>query len=140
MINSFRDQYFFLSNFYETPVEIEGFVYRNAEAAFQAQKTENPGAKREFTRLSASKAKAKGRRVQLRPDWNTAKDQVMYEVVRAKFEQNEALRIQLMATGAEDLEEENTWGDREWGTVNGHGQNKLGKILMRVRKELRVLG
>ena len=28
-------------------------------------------------------------------------------------------------------------GDRVWGTVNGVGENRLGKILMRAREELR---
>ena len=37
----------------------------------------------------------------------------------------------------EYLEEGNNWGDKVWGTVNGEGENNLGKILMRVRKELR---
>ena len=43
----------------------------------------------------------------------------------------------MIETGDEYLEEGNTWGDRIWGTVNGKGQNNLGKILMRVREELR---
>lgn len=29
--------------------------------------------------------------------------------------------------------EENNWGDKFWGTVNGVGENHLGKILMRIR-------
>ena len=36
----------------------------------------------------------------------------------------------------EHLEEGNTWGDTTWGTVNGIGENRLGRILMKVRKEL----
>lgn len=36
----------------------------------------------------------------------------------------------------EHLEEGNTWGDTIWGTVDGVGENRLGKILMRVRDEL----
>ena len=51
--------------------------------------------------------------------------------------QNAELRIKLLETGNEHLEEGNTWGDRIWGTVNGVGQNRLGKILMRVREELK---
>lgn len=138
MIKAFRDDYFFLSNFYVCPVQIGGFTYRNAEAAFQAQKTEVPGIRREFTRLSPSNAKAKGKRVKLRSDWEEVKESAMYEVVKAKFEQNPDLRELLLRTGDESLEEGNTWGDSEWGTVNGKGENKLGKILMQVRDELRV--
>lgn len=61
----------------------------------------------------------------------------MYEICKAKFSQNEELRNRLLATGDEQLEEGNTWGDRIWGTVNGIGENRLGNILMRVREELR---
>lgn len=61
----------------------------------------------------------------------------MYEICKAKFTQNEDLKAKLLATGNDILEEGNTWGDRVWGTVNGVGENRLGKILMRVREELR---
>lgn len=61
----------------------------------------------------------------------------MYEICKAKFSQNEELRDRLLATGDEYLEEGNTWGDRIWGTVNGICENRLGKILMRVREELK---
>lgn len=37
-ISSFRDEYRFLSNFYQWPFEYRGLIYPNAEAAFQAQK------------------------------------------------------------------------------------------------------
>ena len=70
-------------------------------------------------------------------DWDAVKTTYMYEIVKAKFMQNAELRIKLLETGNEHLEEGNTWGDRIWGTVNGVGQNRLGKILMRVREELR---
>ena len=34
--------------------------------------------------------------------------------------------------------EENTWGDRYWGTVNGYGENHLGIILMDIRAKLQM--
>lgn len=37
-IDSFRGQYFFLSNFFPAPVIYGGLTYQNNEAAFQAQK------------------------------------------------------------------------------------------------------
>ena len=61
----------------------------------------------------------------------------MYDICYAKFTQNEELKSRLLATGTHLLEEGNTWGDKIWGTVDGEGENHLGKILMRVRKELR---
>ena len=135
MINKFRGKYYFLSNFYETPVTWNGLTYLNNEAAFQSAKTFSD---REcFTNLDPSSAKKLGRKVQLRSDWENVKDDVMYEICKAKFSQNTELKKRLLSTGNEQLEEGNTWGDKIWGTVNGIGENRLGKILMRIREELR---
>lgn len=139
MINDFRGKYFFLSNFYEAPVTYKGITYRNNEAAFQAQKVSNFEKQKEFSNLNPSEAKKKGRHVRLRKDvdWDSVKTGFMREIVSIKFNQNEDLKIKLLATGDEHLEEGNTWGDKIWGTVNGVGENRLGKILMKVREELR---
>lgn len=61
----------------------------------------------------------------------------MYEICLAKFTQNENLKLKLLETEDAYLEEGNDWGDKEWGLVNGNGKNKLGKILMRIRDELK---
>ena len=137
MINDFRGQYFFLSNFYNAPVTWDGITYQNNEAAFQSAKLEDKKAREQFASLDPSSAKRLGRRVQLRPDWEQIKYRVMQEICYAKFTQNKDLREKLIATGDMYLEEGNTWGDRIWGTVNGQGQNLLGKILMGVRAKLR---
>ena len=39
VINSFQGEYFFLSNFFYSPVEFEGEIYPAVEHAFQAAKT-----------------------------------------------------------------------------------------------------
>lgn len=62
----------------------------------------------------------------------------MEEVVRAKFSQNPDLARRLVDTCPRELAEGNHWGDTYWGTVNGQGENHLGKILMKVREELRA--
>lgn len=136
MINEFRGKYYYLSNFYEVPVTYEGITYQNNEAAFQAAKVTDYNKRLAFSNLNPSQAKNKGRRVQLRHGWDAIKENIMYEVCKAKFEQNEELKRKLLDTGVQHLEEGNTWGDRIWGTVNGKGQNKLGKILMKVREGL----
>lgn len=139
-IDSFRGDYEFLSNFYESPVTYNGLTFRNSEAAFQAQKCEMPAIKERFVNMSASQAKKYGRQVLLRRDWELVKDDTMYEAVKAKFTQNKGLAEKLLATGNAYLEEGNNWNDTYWGTVRGVGQNKLGKILMQVREELRQGG
>lgn len=139
IINSFRNENYFLSNFYEAPVTYEGLTYQNNEAAFQAQKCIEPKEREAFTKLNPSEAKKAGRSVNLRKDWEQVKVSVMADIVKAKFEQNIDLAKKLLDTGDAYLEEGNDWGDRIWGTVNGIGANHLGKILMDVREYMRTL-
>lgn len=136
-IKEFRNEYYFLSNFYEAPVTYEGITYQNNEAAFQAAKVTTEKERMKFSTLNPSEAKKLGRRVNLRKDWEDVKIQVMKDVVLSKFTQNDDLREKLLATGSTYLEEGNTWGDRIWGTVDGVGANNLGKILMEVRELIR---
>ena len=138
-IQEFRGEHFFLSNFYEAPVTYQGLTYGSNEAAFQAQKCLSEAERLEFTALRPSDSKRRGRKVQLRPDWEQVKLGIMEDIVRAKFTQNEDLRAMLLATGDAVLEEGNSWNDTFWGIIRktGRGQNHLGRILMRVREELK---
>jgi ribA/ribD-fused uncharacterized protein len=139
MIGPFENEFRFLSNFYDGyNVCYRGYAYKTAEHAFQAAKAKST-IDRDYVALALTPAEAKkrGRHVELRPDWEFAKDRIMYEIVKEKFLQHGELARKLMATGDEELVEVNTWGDRYWGQDPlGKGQNKLGKILMRVRNEL----
>ena len=139
-ITDFHEEaYSFLSNFHEAPVEYRGLVFGSSEAAFQAQKCMTDEAKALFTELGPGKSKGVGRRVPLRPDWEEVKAGIMEEIVRAKFTQHPDLAEKLLATGDRILVEGNHWGDTFWGvdTRTGQGENHLGKILMKVREELR---
>lgn len=137
VIDSFRGQYFFLSNFCEVPVIYDGITYLNNEVAFQAQKTINKEERIDFSMLNPSQAKRMGRRVSLRPDWEEVKFDIMYEICKAKFTQNQSYKENLLKTGDAELIEGNDWGDKIWGQVDGIGENHLGKILMRIREELK---
>lgn len=133
-ISKFDGDYRFLSNFYEAPVVYQGYQFTNSEAAFQAAKC--PERMAEFCGLNPGAAKRLGRRVPLRPGWDSIRDDVMYTVCKAKFLQNPELLQKLCETGDAELVEGNTWGDKIWGVCQGEGENRLGKILMRIRKEL----
>lgn len=134
IIDRFDGQYRFLSNFYEAPLLFRGLVFKNAEAAFHSQKC--PRRAKEFQGLTASQSKRLGRQVEMWPDWDKVRDQIMYEVVFEKFSQNAEIRERLIATGDAALVEGNTWNDKYWGVCNGEGENHLGEILMRVRRDL----
>ena len=137
MIDKFDGEYAFLSNFYECPVQYGFFTFSSSEAAFQSAKTTDETLIKKFVLLNPSAAKKLGRKMPLRKDWEQIKDTVMYQIVLNKFRQNLNLREKLLATGNEELVEGNWWNDTYWGRCNGVGKNKLGKILMEVRKELR---
>ena len=51
-----------------------------------------------FTTVNPSKAKRLGRSCVLRPDWDEVKDDVMYEIVKYKFENHEHLKKLLLDT------------------------------------------
>lgn len=106
MISEFRGKYYFLSNFYSSPVYYRGMTFQNAEAAFHSQK--DPARIAEFTRLNPSEAKRLGRRVRLRRDWEEVKDGIMFAVIMAKFGSSQSLADALLATGNEKLVEGNT--------------------------------
>lgn len=138
MIDSFTGKYRFLSNFYLCRVRYMSISYRSAEHAYQASKT-NKRSERKRIRQAPTPALAKklGQRILLREDWDTTKVGVMQAIVRSKFEQSPRLRKKLLATENERLVEGNWWNDTFWGVCNGRGENHLGRILMKVREELR---
>ena len=136
IIDSFHGKYFFLSNFYSHPVLFENIFYPTNEHAFQAAKTLNVETRKRIAACDTpGKAKALGRKVQLRPDWESIKYDIMHQIVLAKFDSQ--LKAKLLATGDAQLIEGNTWNDTIWGVCNGKGTNWLGKNLMDVRNELR---
>lgn len=138
MIKEFAGKYEFLSNFWHSPFTYEGIVYPTNEHFFQAMKTLDPKERLWIASAETPGAsKRRGRACTLRPDWEQVKDEVMLTGLRLKFS-NSALRTQLIMTGDEELVEGNWWGDTCWGVCNGVGENRLGKLLMQVREEIRM--
>lgn len=141
-ILEFRGEFDFLSNFYRTPVEFEGFEYPTLEHAFHAAKSSDPDYRRQIqSAVTPARAKAFGRTgCKLPVRWNTIRLDVMDKLVRQKFRFGTDMATRLLATQDAYLEEGNTWNDTFWGVCRGEGENQLGRILMRVRDELRSGG
>lgn len=137
MIDSFSGKYRWLSNFWPVVIVLDGLTYPTVEHAFQAYKTVDEGQRRAIRNAKTpGEAKRLGREVTLRPDWDNLRVPFMTKLIRQKFTENEDLRKRLLNTGFEHIEEGNTWGDTFWGTVDGVGENHLGKIIMQIRDEL----
>lgn len=141
-IETFRGDYHFLSNFYEhEPIVMDGLSFNSVEAAFQAQKSENPLEKHRFQFMDPKESKAEGKKVNpLRPDWNDVRIQVMKDALRLKFAIPK-LRKRLLETADAELIESNNWCDAFWGRCDcfkhgSIGENHLGKLLMKIRAEL----
>lgn len=143
VISVFDGDFSFLSNFYPSSITISGETYPTVEHAFQALKTYDVEARRLIAAApTPGKAKAMGRAVVLRKDWEEIKEDVMKICLKAKFDIPE-LREKLLATGDAYLVEGTVWHDNEWGSCNCDrckniiGKNKLGNALMAIREEIR---
>jgi ribA/ribD-fused uncharacterized protein len=150
MIESFSGRYRFLSNFYPAKIEHQGISYPTVEHYYVAMKVKNDqqidgkyismmDCRELIAKMpaeQAGKVKQFGKIIKVRKDWDNVKLDVMLFGVREKFKHNE-LKEMLLSTGDQELIEGNWWHDVFWGVCNGEGENNLGKILMKVRSELR---
>ena len=109
-ITSFTGEYDWLSNFYPCDVAINVHFdteydvhFTSSEAAFQACKCVNYEDFKKFEKLGPKEAKALGRKVKLRDDWETAKLLVMYQVLLNKFINNIDLANKLIDTYPKQL-------------------------------------
>lgn len=141
MIDEFRGKHFFLSNFYDYGFTYDGRKYMNAEAAFQSMKAPQ-AARGRYSMVPPNVAKRMGRRERLPDNWDEASESIMLDVLHAKFSDERLARL-LLETGNEELVEGNTWHDNNWGNCTCEkcksrpGKNRLGKLLMKVRDEIR---
>jgi len=136
IINSFRGKYRFLSNFHECEIG----PFRSTEAAYQAFKSNDENVWKKFADLTPFEAKKLGNQLKLRSDWEEIKEETMYRLLLVKFASEELAKM-LLDTGDSELIEGNTWHDSYWGNCIcekcGKGQNMLGKLLMKIRSELK---
>jgi len=131
-IVSFRGEFGFLSNFHPCK------KIKSAEHLYQVSKTVLPKERKGVMKAeTARRARELGQLVTLREGWDDMKISAMTKVVWKKFGGDPVLAQQLLDTGDAELIEGNHHKDRFWGVYKGKGANHLGKILMKVREELR---
>jgi ribA/ribD-fused uncharacterized protein len=127
--------YNWFSNMELDPITIDGITYPSVENYYQGMKSGHPKILQIFSKLPPYQAKKEGKRLKLRDDWEQIKFDVMEKALRIKFAPGTSWYTKLKATEGE-IVEWNNWGDKIWGkTLNGEGENNLGKILMKIRDE-----
>ncbi len=135
-----RDACGYLSNFWPAPITLDGAVWPTSEHYFQAQKFAGTTHAEAIRRVASPMIAARMGRSRARPlraDWDAVKEQIMLDALRAKFSQHRDLGERLRATG-DALLIEHSAHDAYWADGgDGHGLNRLGALLMRVRAELR---
>ena len=148
VIDSFDDEYRFLSNFFMCAgfsICWRGFDFSSTEKTYQWEKCARPEDKAHIMTLESP---GKIKRFASAPtpmmsmwDNESYRLHVMNRLVTKKFAES-PLKDWLIATGDAYLKEGNHWCDQFWGNctclkcADIEGQNHLGKILMEVRSKL----
>jgi ribA/ribD-fused uncharacterized protein len=134
-------EYKYLSTFSKHSVLLEGFgngdlsfLFPTAEAGYQAYK--NPCdleyLVKQSNALSPKISKELGKEVKLRDDWENIKEEIMKRVIKAKFEQHLDIRELLLGTGLRIIIK----CSKRTSFWNSSSENRMGKLLMAIRKEL----
>ena len=134
------DEWGDFSNFAHFEIKIGGKTWATTEHYFQAQKfPSDPQYQEKIRKANTPMIAAKmgrDRKYPLRKDWESVKDNVMYQALQAKFTQHNNLKALLLSTGDAKLIE-HTANDNYWADGgDGKGKNKLGLLLMKLRDEL----
>ena len=135
------EEYGWLSNLFLAEIEFEGRTFRSSEDAYQYGKFADADLAEAAMNLPAPRfvaILAHGLFVYDQvPDWKEIKVDRMRRVLRAKFDQHQALKDLLLATGDANLVEASK-SDAFWGSgKEGKGKNMLGTLLMELRDQYR---
>jgi N-glycosidase YbiA len=139
-INFVEELWHYLSPFSAHEVEIDGVIYKTAEHAYQTlrmmpevrEQVINTTSPKDAWRM-AQKFKEEGKL-----DPHHEKDVLMEKIFRAKLAQHPDIREILVASGKRELLKVYPT-DYYWGTgADGSGENRMGKLWMKIRDELKL--
>ena len=141
-IKGFFGEYRWLSNLGKARIMLDGMEYDSVEKAYQAAKW--PVGEREFFVSGIKNQDAIDYNREHTPtkytpqEWEDIKLEVMRFCLEQKFDPacNPENTQKLVQTEERYLEETNWWNDTFWGkSLNGDGENNLGKLLMEIRED-----
>lgn len=142
MIPQFVGPYAFLSNAYPVKVTLDGLTFPSVENAYQAAKTLDVEKRLQFTVCTATYARKLGTQLPRRPDWEQIREDILYKLLKQKFQKGTPLAQQLVKTGDAYLCDINNTHSTYLGAcicarcVYTKHHNALGELLMRIREEL----
>ena len=131
----------------DAPYVYQGVAYKTAENFYQAMKLpkDRVDLRAEIAEMTSYESKTAIRnrtKYRWRDDWEVDKLAVMEQVLRVKFAKHTSWGKKLSETPG-DIVENNNWHDNYWGDCNCEkckqipGLNHLGKILMKIREEIK---
>ena len=135
-----------LSNLYPRPIVLDSIGYRTAEHAYKAAQARRPEVRQwladaptaELVAIAGGGLPA----AETIEGWNELRLAVMRRVLGAKFRQHADLKALLLSTGERGIVElapDDDAINRFWSRIaaSGIGENRLGRLLMELRAELR---
>lgn len=147
---AFQSEHAWPSNFYPSPIEIEGIPFPTVEHAYHYSRAMRHNDSHSATLILRTKnpknVKKLSYGIETSRDWDRDKIDIMRHLIGEKFRQNPALSGKLIASGSNNLIEATL--DPFWGAKaapgsksikNGTwtGANMLGKILVEATDEIR---
>lgn len=147
MIDSFENEYRFLSTFYPSPfvdptISVKSnenntlhITWPSVENYFHAMKFTDNKLMLSFSEMTPAQSRINARKNKYdRNRWSSIEFDILTKALFLKFEQNQTLKLKLIETGEEEIMYKNWWGDTKYGVCNGEGDNILGCTLMNLRK------
>lgn len=140
-IKFYEDKYYMLSNLSAHAVKFEGRLFPTSEHAYQASKFIDDKVVEEIRRAKSPLeakvvAKSKLGTSAENPNWQSDKLLTMEKILKAKLDQHLEVKNAVISTGNAEIVEDSPV-DSFWGCgKDGKGESHLGKLWMKIRKEL----
>ena len=140
-IDSFTNYFEFLHNNYLSPVLYDGMLFPSATHAFQAARSSDDRTRKAILNAENLLVVLKiAKRIDEPENWKLKRLKIMEQIVRDKFRRSRELQEKLKATANRDIimtYQEDNDVNQYWGVVNNKGQNQLGRILTKIRNDVK---